>query len=182
VSPPEPPEGSILILTGPPGSGKSTIARSLANEEPGPRVWLHADDFWAAIGAGAMEPWRVEAHSQNVVVISALASAAAAFADGGYLVIVDGIVGPWFLDPFRRLGRSLRYVVLRPAAGVALCRAKARAEGLAQSGPILDLHRQFSSLGDLERYVLDTTLQTPEETLNAVRRAVGSSLFELRGD
>lgn len=179
MSPPEAAAGAILVLTGPPGAGKSTIARTLAAEGPGPRVWLHADDFWAAIGVGAIEPWRPEAHDQNIVVMSAVASAAGAFAAGGYLVVVDGIVGPWFLEPFRRLRTPLSYVVLRPTATVALARAKARAEGLAASGPILDLHRQFSSLGDLERYAIDTTLQTPPQTVNAVRRALGSSAFRV---
>lgn len=179
MSPPEAAAGRILILTGPPGAGKSTIARALAAEGPGPRVWLHADDFWAAIGSGAIEPWRREAHDQNTVVMSALASAAGAFAAGGYFVVVDGIVGPWFLDPFRRLGLPLSYVVLRPSAPVALAHAKARTEGLGESGPILDLHRQLSALGDLERCAVDTTLQTPQETLNAVRRAIGSAAFRL---
>ncbi|HEY1926505.1 MAG TPA: AAA family ATPase [Caulobacteraceae bacterium] len=179
MSPPEATAGRILILTGPPGSGKSTIARALAAEGPGPRVWLHADDFWAAIRSGAIEPWRAEAHGQNAVVMSALASAAGAFAAGGYLVIVDGIVGPWFLDPFLKLATPLSYVVLRPSASVALERAKARAKGLAASGPILGLHRQFSLLGDLERCVIDTTLQTPAETVKAVRCAFGSQAFRL---
>ena len=179
MSPPEATTGSILILTGPPGAGKSTIARTLAAEGPGLRVWLHADDFWAAIGAGAIEPWRAEAHGQNTVVMSAVASAAGALAAGGYFVVVDGVVGPWFLAPFRRLETPLSYVVLRPSASVALARAKARAAGLAASGPILDLHRQFASLGDLERCVIDTTLQTPPETVNAVRRALGSRAFRL---
>jgi hypothetical protein len=142
-------------------------------------VWLHADDFWAAIRSGAIEPWRAEAHGQNAVVMSALASAAGAFAAGGYLVIVDGIVGPWFLDPFLKLATPLSYVVLRPSASVALERAKARAKGLAASGPILGLHRQFSLLGDLERCVIDTTLQTPAETVKAVRCAFGSQAFRL---
>jgi predicted kinase len=179
VSPPEARAGAILVLTGPPGAGKSTIARMLAAEGPGLRVWLHADDFWAAIGSGAIEPWRPEAHGQNTVVMSAVASAAGAFAAGGYLVVVDGIVGPWFLEPFQRLGTPLSYVVLRPSAAVALARARARADGLAASGPIVDLHRQFASLGDLERCAIDTTLQTPPETMNAVRRALGSEAFRL---
>jgi hypothetical protein len=98
---------------------------------------------------------------------------------GGYLVIIDGVIGPWFLEPFRRLGAPLSYVALRPAASVALARATGRKEGLADPGPILDLHRQFAALGDLERCALDTSSQTPEETLDAVRRAMGSAAFQL---
>lgn len=39
-------------------------------------------------------------------------------AAGGYRVVCDGIVGPWFLEPFRAAAAgadlSLHYVVLRP--------------------------------------------------------------------
>ena len=61
---------------------------------------LHSDDFWRFIRNGAIPPYLPEAHEQNSVVISALAGAAATYTAGGYHVIVDGIVGPWFVDRF----------------------------------------------------------------------------------
>lgn len=44
-----------------------------------------------------------------------IAQAAGGYAQGGYFVVVDGIVGPWFIHPFRGLGLPLHYIVLRPA-------------------------------------------------------------------
>ena len=43
---------------------------------------------------------------QNLVVIEAFLEAAKRYARGGYDVIVDGIVGPWFLGPWRALVRE----------------------------------------------------------------------------
>jgi chloramphenicol 3-O-phosphotransferase len=172
--------GRVLVLTGPPGSGKTTTAGALAASSPTPAVHLHADDFWRSIKSGAIPPFLPAAHGQNAVVMDALAKAAEVYAAGGFFVAVDGIVGPWFLDPFRRTTVELHYVVLRPTLDATLSRALARGgDALTDPGPIGELHRQFGSLGPLERHVIDTTHQRPDETLAAVREAVRSGAFRL---
>ena len=85
--------GNILILTGPPGAGKSATARSLVAASGAPAVHLHAHDFWHFIRKGAIPPYLPEAHKQNEVVMAVLAQAAEGYAKGDYFVVVDGIVG-----------------------------------------------------------------------------------------
>ncbi|MGO4843265.1 AAA family ATPase, partial [Rhizobiaceae sp. 2RAB30] len=49
--------GEILILTGPPGSGKTTTARALAASPGSPKVHLHTDDFWHFIRNRLIQPY-----------------------------------------------------------------------------------------------------------------------------
>lgn len=172
--------GEILILTGTPGSGKTTAATALARLPGCPKVHLHADDFWTFIKAGAIPPWRPEAHAQNATVIEVLAGAAARYAAGAYFVLVDGIVGPWFLPPFRATGAPLHYVVLRPDLDEAIRRCGARGgDTLADPAPIAALHRQFDNLGPLAAHALSVAGHSPDDTRAAILAAVASGRFRL---
>ena len=61
--------------------------------------------------------------TQLATLCSYLAQAVEGYAKGNYFVAVDGIVGPWFIHLFRRLGLPLHYIVaaqrLTPRLGYA---------------------------------------------------------------
>ena len=173
--------GSILLVAGPPGAGKSTVAGLVAARFER-SVHLHTDDFYAWIARGYVEPWRPESLVQNLVIADAVASAAARFATGGYDVVVDGVLGVWALEPWRALGRPISYALLLPNAAVARERAVDRGEHPLKDLDVVDqMHAAFvAHLDGFDRHVVDSTSLTAEQTAAEIERRVDAGDLTLR--
>jgi predicted kinase len=120
----------IIILSGPVGAGKTTVARQLVAISPPPVVCIEGDIFWSFIAKGG------EAYERNknfrTIMVSMMA-AAVPYALAGYEAIVDFSIPPWFLDTALAIVKlrqvPLDYVVLKPTEAVCARRAAARQEG-----------------------------------------------------
>lgn len=172
-------EPLLVILTGPPGAGKSTAGRSIADRFAR-SACLESDWFWTAIVHGFVRQWKPEADPQNQAVIRAFVAAATRLVGGGYTTVVEGIVGPWHLavvrDELRQAGARAHYVVLRPDLDTCLSRATDRAgveripghPPLTEEGPIRLMWERFADLGEYEPHVVDTTHLSVRSTTDAV--------------
>jgi len=171
---PAPGDVQVLILTGPPGVGKTTMA-GILTERASPAVHLEADSFFRFIRSGYVEPWKPESHEQNGLVIRIVAEAAASYARAGYFTVVDGIVVPrWFLDPLREVlhaaGLEVAYAVGRAPLSVCSSRLRERGEPSGDLGVLEGLWSEFADLGPFEENAVDLTDLGPEEAAEAIAR------------
>jgi len=167
----------VLILTGPPGVGKTTTAAALADRHPA-SVHLEADTFFRFIHSGYVDPWRPESHGQNSTVMEIVAAAAAAYADAGYFTIIDGIVIPGrFLEPVRdRLqagGHEVAFVVARAPQEICAERLLGR-EGVDVLGGVDQVWAEFADLGPLESHAVEVVDLSPEQAADAIERLLAS--------
>ncbi len=173
------PPAPLLLLTGSPGCGKTTVAPLVADRHQR-SACLDLDWFFATLRRGAIEPWREEAHTQNRVVLAAAAEAAAAFAAGGYFTVAEGILYPFMLDLFATAcepdGIALSYAVLRAPIGVVQQRVQDRkiepphAGALADAAVVDDLWVQFEGHGVAERHRVDAGEHSPAEVAEEIDR------------
>ncbi|HEX3794523.1 MAG TPA: AAA family ATPase [Acidimicrobiales bacterium] len=171
------PLGQLLLLTGSPGSGKTTVAPLVADHAD-QSCCLNLDLFFASLRTGAIDPWKVEAHQQNRVVLSAAASAVATFTAGDYFTVAEGILYPFMLDLFAAacepLGIVVNYAVLTAPLSTVLSRVQTRraepqhAEALDDEAVVGDLWSQFEAQGVDARHRIDSSQGTPQDIADTV--------------
>jgi cytidylate kinase len=168
----------LLVVTGPPGAGKSTVAQRLADVFD-PSVLVSGDAFFAFLARGAIPPWLPESDAQNQVTIEAAAAAAGRFARGGFTVVYDGIIGPWFVPTFARACglETLDYVILMPSVGSCVERVQTRLDhGFSDEDATRKMHREFSAASIDTRHLLVDPPDDIDQVTHLIlgRRATGS--------
>ncbi len=139
--------GSVLIVSGPVGAGKTTVCRELIASASGPTAYIEGDSFWAYI----VKPAAQSPAERFRMIMRAMLAAARHYERDGYEAIVDFSIPPWYLDAVRALlkGCDYSYVVLRPSEAICASRAAARSEGtIPEYEPYRELYRAFE---DFER-------------------------------
>jgi len=148
--------GELLIVTGPPGAGKSTAAALLV-EHREPSALVEGDEFFRFLRRGRIEPWLVAAQVQNEAVTEAAGAATGRLVAGGYWTVYDGVVGPWFLPRFVAATglQRVHYVVLLPSVDTCVDRVATRlGHGFTDEPATRQMHEAFASAQLPDRHLV----------------------------
>lgn len=119
--------GELIVVSGPPGAGKSTTARVLADAYD-PSALVIGDDFFAFLRRGRVDPWLPEADAQNRAVLAAAAAACGRLAER-CTVVYDGVLWPPYAALFAtEAGRPFHYALLLPPLDVCMERVRTRGD------------------------------------------------------
>jgi len=160
----------LLILTGPPCAGKTTIARLLANRH---MRGLHIpSDVFYTFASHPIPPYRAGSDEQNSAVIRAVFRSAASFATDGYDVFLDGVFGMWYLPLIAQvllpLGVPVELAVIDIDLESALERVRSRSQGSEQM--VTTMHAAFAAQPLPQRHSIPTTGRAPLDVAQDIER------------
>ncbi|WP_309133430.1 AAA family ATPase [Cellulomonas sp.] len=170
----------LVVVTGPPGAGKSTVAALLVDRFT-PSALVTGDTFFAFLARGALPPWLPEAHAQNTVVVDAAAAATGRFVAGGLHVVYDGVVGPWFVDRLAAEVPDLHYVVLLPPLATCLERVATRTgHGFTDADAARRMHREFATADVAARHLVTTATADAAAVVDEIEDRLRHGSLRLR--
>jgi chloramphenicol 3-O-phosphotransferase len=170
---------AVYLISGPSAAGKSTVARLLA-ERFARGVHLEGDFFRRSIVSGRQDPTpdlSPAAVEQLMLRYRLGADAADTYFDSGFTVVLEDVIAGQLLSEFAALVRSrpLHVIVLLPTTEVISARDSARASSGYSQWSIEQLHDAFASTTPRLGLWLDTSEQTPLETVECILARTSAS-------
>jgi len=163
---------AIYLVTGPMAAGKSTVSRLLAQRfERG--VYLEGDLFRRSIVSGRadMTPSASAEALEQLRLRYALGAATAdAYHRAGFAVVLEDVVAGPMLEEYRSMiqGEPCHVIVLLPTYEALVARESSRPETGYTDWTVEELHGVFATDTPRIGLWLDTSDQTPEETVDAI--------------
>jgi predicted ATPase len=176
----------IIIISGPPGAGKSAVAAALC-ERFDRMLLVEVDDLRHMVRAGYRHPWTGDRQAVEQLQLGARNAAAVALESSAarYSVAIADVVTAaaveWYREALGEAGTQVELVTLLPSAEVTVARDAGRDASMGERAR--ELHRQLSAeiaSGEIPGAIIDSSAHAnARETADAVQDAIsrGEALF-----
>ena len=176
----------IILLSGPPGAGKSSVAEALC-ERFDRMLLVEVDDLRHMVRAGYRHPWIADHQAVEQLELGARNAAAIALQSvaSRYSVVITDVVtaqaAAWYRDAFATTTTRVELVTLLPTLEETRRRDAGRSDSLPERS--LQLHQQLTreaAAGHLPGIVLDTSADPdPRASADRVQDVIarGQALF-----
>jgi tRNA uridine 5-carbamoylmethylation protein Kti12 len=170
----------IVLLSGPPGAGKSTAAKELVKISEGPVAYIEGDKFWSFFAKG----WEDMEKNKNFrTLMRAVTAAAIPFALNGYETIVDFSIPPRFLETALKMTKPreipLDYVVIRPDQAICAYRAAGREEGAIKDYENLkEFYKMFDAA---QKHIIYDNEGDAATIASHIREGLDEGVFRVEG-
>lgn len=168
--------GAILMVAGPPGAGKSTVSRKVAESHDGPVMRIEGDAFWHFF----VKPKDGEPRENFRLMLRAMTAACLPFARADYLVVLDFSIPPRFLAAARTIVKDLdlHYVMLRPSLAVCEARAGAREVGKIEDySGFREFYTRFET--EVEAHIIQDDEADTDAIVQRVREGFEAGRFRV---
>ncbi|MBT5824231.1 AAA family ATPase [Candidatus Peregrinibacteria bacterium] len=146
-----------IVIGGCPGTGKSSASRELSNHLDN-CVLIETDNFFDYL-IDPLDPSTPAAKVQNEIVISAYAEAAKTYRNGGYNVILEGVIGPWVFPILKSVIGRFDYFLMHTTLESACERVASRSCKDVSLGKVERMHPQFEAIvPGIAQHMINTEL------------------------
>lgn len=166
----------ICLITGPAGSGKSSVSKTLAKKFERSAV-IEVDKIREIVVGGYVRPWP---HTEEVDLQLSLAAQNACdmavnFIDKGFNVFIDDVVGRKLLNQYSEYfkNKNFKVFLLMPSIESLLKRFDERGNNEELRQRTIELHKSFSEKQDkLNWQVINSSDQKLEETVDEIYKSI----------
>lgn len=166
---------SVVMLSGPVGAGKTTVARELIAISPAPLCYIEGDTFWPHFA----KPDEKSQRERFRLLMRSVTAAAIPLARSGYEVLLDFSFPLDFLDTARKILKEIPidFVMLRPSLAICKQRAAARPEGkISDYSAYRDFYAMFEGLSNHE---VGDVEANPASIARRIRDGLDQGIFRL---
>ena len=164
----------LIILTGPPGVGKSTVGEKLAKMFPR-SVNFSLDDLRSFVKSGNVPPWEdTEEEGQSVLATRIAIDMVKRYEAKNFVVILDDVIDDPQVEVYMEELSDVKAFLLLPRLEVAQQRDMGRSPHKQMGERVKVLHDELSNKNYIKIEKIDSSDQSPEETANLIYSKVVS--------